>query len=381
MADVPTVENLPATGISTVVATLNAEVFDTGLETPLVSFYFGTTDGGTSTSAWQNVVHLGGRTGLVSTALSGLEPFPPTISGSTRNSLGADWANTASFLTLVAFHLTEVLPMNTTGLLDEDATPQPWIEIWNPDPARKFSLNGYQLVLDAASWTFPPAVEILPDERLVVFASGKNRLTVTAPLHTSFLPGAGGRPWSCANPAALPTASCQFPLLSANTSFGRDYAERTGATGVYASPTPGEADTNPPGAGVAGKVVLTPPAGAFSGVQPVAIQVVTPTPGAEIRYTLDGSAPRSNSPPLLRPPLPLSTTTLVRARVFEPGKLPGEIESAGYLLLGASTIGFTSPTPVVVVSNFGKGTFPDTGDQPAYFWAWEPAARTRAPMP
>ena len=71
-------------------------------------------------------------------------------------------------------------------------------------------------------------------------------------------------------------------------------------------------------------------------------------------------------------PIVVSATSQLRARVFETGKLPGETETAGYLLLDGTTSTFNTATPLVVVSTFGV-TIPDTGDQPAYIWVWEPS--------
>src|SRR5688572_27160538 len=91
--------------------------------------------------------------------------------------------------------ITEFLPVNTTGLQDQDGTFQPWIEIWNPNPSQSASLTGWRLEHGASQWTFPAGMIIPPRDYVVVFASGKNRTTLTAPLHTNFtLNAAGGGP-------------------------------------------------------------------------------------------------------------------------------------------------------------------------------------------
>ncbi|MBK9387786.1 MAG: VCBS repeat-containing protein [Planctomycetes bacterium] len=56
--------------------------------------------------------------------------------------------------------------------------------------------------------------------------------------------------------------------------------------------------------------------------------------GQELRYTLDGSAPTASSP-LYIGPLALFDTTQLRARAFEPGKLPSEIVRADFARLPA----------------------------------------------
>jgi len=82
--------------------------------------------------------------------------------------------------------LSEFLASNTAGLKDEDGEPSDWIEILNPGPA-EVSMQGWSLTDDPAlpgKWRFPD-VRILPGNRLVVFASGKDR-PGPGPLHANF---------------------------------------------------------------------------------------------------------------------------------------------------------------------------------------------------
>ena len=91
--------------------------------------------------------------------------------------------------------ITEFLPVNTAGLKDEDATFQPWIEVWNPSTTTQVTMTGWKLTHGASQWTFPAGMEIPPTEFLVVFADSKNRAVMTAPLHPNFmLSAAGGGP-------------------------------------------------------------------------------------------------------------------------------------------------------------------------------------------
>ena len=81
----------------------------------------------------------------------------------------------------------------------------------------------------------------------------------------------------------------------------------------YASPTPGRPNTGPTITDLrsAGAIVsFTPEAGLFPTAPQVSLQAASGT----IRYTLDGSLP-INSSPAYQEPLPLTTTTVVRARV------------------------------------------------------------------
>src|SRR4051812_48218194 len=81
--------------------------------------------------------------------------------------------------------ITEFLATNVNGIVDEDGTHQGWIELWNFNTTSKLSLSGTKLSNGTTTWPLP-AIEIQPDEHIIIFASGKNRTNVTAPLHTNF---------------------------------------------------------------------------------------------------------------------------------------------------------------------------------------------------
>ncbi len=280
----------------------------------------------------------------------------------------------------VDVRISEFLPVNTTGLKDEDATVQPWIELWNASTTTKAMLTSWKLVHGASQWTFPSTMEIPPGEYLVVFADSKNRTVLTAPLHTNFtLDAAGGGPLSLVNNVGTTVSTfTTYPPLAANVSYGRDGAQIT-QIGRYTNPTPGDAN-NYSGSGVSGKVLISLSSRAFTGTLSVTLTQETPVAGAVIRYTTNGSVPMSVPPSAATTftiPIPVSATTLLRARVFEPGKLPGETAGAGYLLLNGTTSGFNTAAPIVVVSTFGVAV-PDAGHQPAFMWVWEPGADLRA---
>lgn len=83
--------------------------------------------------------------------------------------------------------ISEFMADNNTGLRDEDGEFRDWVEIENTGES-PVALAGYSLTDDATrprKWVFP-AVTLEPNSRLVVFASGKNRTTPGANLHTNF---------------------------------------------------------------------------------------------------------------------------------------------------------------------------------------------------
>ena len=90
-------------------------------------------------------------------------------------------------LSAQAVVITEFLAENRDGLADEDGDSSDWIEIQNQGAAT-VNLEGWSLTDEAgdlSKWFFP-AVELLPGEYLLVFASGKDRAEAGSELHASF---------------------------------------------------------------------------------------------------------------------------------------------------------------------------------------------------
>ncbi|MDG1071405.1 MAG: lamin tail domain-containing protein [Akkermansiaceae bacterium] len=111
-------------------------------------------------------------------------------------------------------------------------------------------------------------------------------------------------------------------------SFGRDITTPT-IWQAYAEPTPGAANTSSVVTDIrliSSDTDISPAAGLYTAPESI---VLTATAG-NIHYTLDGSDPSSSSP-IYSAPIAISTTTIVRARVFESGKVPGPIATATYL--------------------------------------------------
>jgi hypothetical protein len=87
--------------------------------------------------------------------------------------------------------------------------------------------------------------------------------------------------------------------------------------------------------------------------------------GAAIRYTTNGLVP-SQSSTLYTGPISFSTSTMVRARAFEPGISPSPIVSSTFIGLAADVQNFTSNLPIILLENFGAGGIPQGNFQSAY---------------
>ncbi|KAA1261226.1 CotH protein [Rubripirellula obstinata] len=78
----------------------------------------------------------------------------------------------------------------------------------------------------------------------------------------------------------------------------------------FATPTPGTANVDPV-LGLVDRVEVSLPAGFYQSPQTVALS--TPTPGATIRFTTDGSEPSATNGTLYSGPIPITSTTTLRA--------------------------------------------------------------------
>jgi hypothetical protein len=108
-------------------------------------------------------------------------------------------------------------------------------------------------------------------------------------------------------------------------------------TGTKSTPQPGHFMLTPtPGAanargysGFVADTTFSPGRGIFSSAQTVTI--TTLTPGTVIRYTTDGSEPSETTGQLYSAPLPVTTTTVLRAAAFAPDMVPTNIDTHSYI--------------------------------------------------
>jgi len=274
--------------------------------------------------------------------------------------------------------LTEFLAVNTNGITDEDLSRQGWIEIWNPSLTAVFSLAGYKLSSNPPSpgvatiWTIP-TIQIMPDERILIWASGKNRTVVTAPLHASFtLPAASGSSLSLLNSGnTVVSTISNYPGQAANVSWGRDDSDiaiAPAVVGFYTRPTPGEKNNRYTGAGVAGGVVFSEASRAFN-TSPadtlvnLSLAQAVPDPAAQILYTTGFSNLNSVRQQHTATALPgggilltggLSSVLLASSEIFNPAatnSLPAASLATARRLHTATAL---SNGKVLVVGGFGS---------------------------
>ncbi len=284
---------------------------------------------------------------------------------------GSGWNYTLNPETAVtAVMINEIMADNKKTLRDEDGDSSDWIELFNGSDAT-VNLNGWffsDAATQPAQWRFP-AVSLLPNQYLIVFASGKNRTNAAAPLHTDFtLPKAGGY-LALSDAQTNLVSALSYPAQSADVSYGRDRASPNLLL-YFPTPTPG-APNAIGGAGFAPDVKFSQTGSTF--VTPFALALSTPATNAVIHYELGTNLPTELSP-VFTSALVISNSVQVRARAFVPGLLPGAPHSETYLALSDNVTNFTSNLPLLVLYNFKGGAVPSGRRQFANFAVFDPGA-------
>lgn len=85
----------------------------------------------------------------------------------------------------------------------------------------------------------------------------------------------------------------------------------------------------------------------------ISVELSSPAAGT-IRYTTDGSRPESNDP-AYSSAIRISNATMLKARLFEPGKLPGKTTDKSYIMLSTNLRNVSSNLPIVLVDTFSNG--------------------------
>lgn len=220
---------------------------------------------------------------------------------------------------------------------EEESTPEgpdsaaDWVELYN-DSADPVTLTGWRLSDDpanSAKWVFPN-VTIPAGGYLVVVCDGEDITSAPAAgyLHANFKLDADGEYVGLfdASGALVSQLTPGYPKQLPFQGYARD----TDGTWKYTdTPTPGAANAGPYYLGVVATPTVNNPGRFYTGTASVALS--TTTPGATIRYTIDGSEPTAASP-VAPASVSISTATALRARAFLNDYIPSDVITHTYLV-------------------------------------------------
>lgn len=250
------------------------------------------------------------------------------ISEGTDPTQSGDFPNT-----LIPLRLNEILVRNRTGQSDGFGKREDWIEIYNPNNT-VVNLDAYYLTDNATNltkWNFP-AVSIQANSYLIVFASGKDVIDSGGDAHTSFSLSASGEYLAIVRPDGTTiddSFSPVYPEQFTDISYG--IPAGGGASVFFQNNTPRAVNSSAANPGVVKDTNFSEDRGFYSA--PFALEITSATPGATIRYTLDGSKPTASSGIVYSAPITITTTSTVRAIATFSDWLPTNVDSHTYLFI------------------------------------------------
>ncbi|HIF42103.1 MAG TPA: hypothetical protein EYQ74_13550 [Planctomycetes bacterium] len=271
-------------------------------------------------------------------------------------------------------HIHEFLASNSKGLLDDDGDASDWIEVFNGGTT-SVNLLGWFLTDDVANltqWTFP-STNLAAGDRIVIFASGKDRALSGLPLHTNFKLSSVGEDLCLVRPngTTLESTYLAFPPQSTDVSFG--LKDSSSAEGYFDPPSPALPN---------GDQFKTLPSVEFSRsrglkAQPFNLTLSHSDAQAQITFTLDGSDPATQGGTPYAAPLSISGTTIVRAFATHSAMESSHVGTHSYLFT-ADTLAQTQASatglgfPAAWTEEDGS-TWDQGGSRPGAWYGMDPA--------
>ncbi|HYN20951.1 MAG TPA: DUF1800 family protein [Thermoanaerobaculia bacterium] len=146
-----------------------------------------------------------------------------------------------------------------------------------------------------------------------------------------------------ANNAVLPLGAAGGLTVSSSTPS--DVALIVDVTGYFADAALEATTAAPP--------AFSPPPGTYTGEQ--AIEIVTSTPGAQVRYTTDGSAPSPTNGTVYSGPVTLTGDADLRAIAWKSGLSNSSVTQGNYSIPRQETLFIAILTPQTGVLSLGSG--------------------------
>ena len=262
--------------------------------------------------------------------------------------LAANWG-VGEEATLV---INEVLARNDLSNPDPQGQYEDWVEIYNGGQ-EAFDLGGCHLTdrLDEPTmWRVPTdrpqATTIAAGGYLIIWLDGDVN---DAGLHASFeLAESGERVALFDADGRTLLDKIEFGPQTADVSFGR---EPDGTNNwVTLTPSPG-ASNNGRFLGVVADTKFSHNRGFYS--TPFEVIITTSTPGATIVYTTDGSTPTETHGSVYTAPVPIITTTPLRAFAYRTGWKSTNVDTQTYIFLDHVIAQATHPTTGAQVTPAG----------------------------
>ncbi|MBX7126563.1 MAG: CotH kinase family protein [Cyclobacteriaceae bacterium] len=213
-----------------------------------------------------------------------------------------------------------------------------WVELYNTSKS-DVNISSWFISDDPSQpqrWRLPPESIVPGHGYLLVWCDGES-----SGIHTNFSLSPDGEWVVLTNNLGERMDQMQFPSHPVNASFGR-ISDGGLSIGFLAEATPLAANPTSAAGPAIDKVTFSQPSGRYNSL--LSITLSSNESAATIHYTVDGSEPTSHSTTYTSP-VPVNSTTVVKAKAYVPGRLPSKTAIATYFIAE-----HTFTIPVVSIS-------------------------------
>ena len=218
-----------------------------------------------------------------------------------------------------------------------------WIEIYNTG-SQSIDLSNCGFSNDLShprKWQFPAGTTLGPQEYLVVFCAGSDAPQQSGYLCAPFsFSASGGYSLCLSTPGGQIFDALYIPVQVGGITYGRS---DSGQCGYLPAATPLAANGSMYYESRAENAQYSVPGGLFTSGQSFSVSLSAES-GARIYYTLDCSDPSESSTLYTGTPIPVSSNTILRTRVYKDGCLPSLMDTQSYLF----DVQGASGTPYVI---------------------------------
>ncbi len=251
--------------------------------------------------------------------------------------------------------LNEFMSSNSTTIHDEDWDYEDWIELYyfGDQPLNLSGIGLSDDYDDPFKWVFPDTI-LQPGQFLLIWASGKNRVTPGEPLHTNFSIKSEGEELLLTSASGVLLDELAPVAVPTDISFGR-FPDGAGDWLFFDEPTPGTGNSTAGYSGVAQTPVFSHEGGLYTTAFMLTLEA---EPGATIYYTTNGNVPNPTNGVLYAQPFNVSQTQIIRARAFVDGFIPSEPKTMTYSRIDETLQGFNSNLPLIIIHQFNTPITP-----------------------
>ena len=226
--------------------------------------------------------------------------------------------------------INELMQSNIDCVMDDlNEFPDSWVELYNSG-ATSVNLNQYAISDKdnvEKAWKLP-GITLKPGKHILVYCDKEEN-----GLHTPFRleSGKGCAVYLFCNGEVIDKVEGLKKQPAPNIAYGRE-TDASDTWGYMATPTPAAANCGETCKDILGSPVFSEKGRVMKNGQAFTLTLTLPegSEGAEIRYTTNGSEPTRTSN-LYTTPISISTTTVVKAKLFKDGKLSPRSSTQSYI--------------------------------------------------